>query len=441
VQTKARVFPTTFGMALRLQVAVGLMFFSLTVGYLLISLLALRMMEHDGLLSSRHGYFSTFTTKFNTGHFRITVKSDSEQQKAEAAHPLSSSRHRTQSAKRGANAEAAHRRQRGRRGSTDAPQKSARGGRDSPGKPTAIASADSSEPTQARRAQCKAARRRKRSKRPGLLLSQQSLAHQRVFDVEQPLHLDSYNASLLPKTAGIADKVPGGWERCAVVGSSGSVLSRTDGAQIDAHQQVIRINRVRTSGFEERVGRKTTINVFWGHHVHLDAFAALTQKKSAGAAGAACGLVVPVKPADVSFYFDSVANSTMGESTEDSVLPTSLLFLMSDFIYLTAMGWLCDSTHEGAAWPTNSSIIRPSSGMIAVAFALQACKQVSLFGLGSNEPCAPHHYFDAAPERCSRQVPAQYDHPFHWFEGEHRIYAELVSRKHGAVGGHLTVVS
>ena len=109
--------------------------------------------------------------------------------------------------------------------------------------------------------------------------------------------------------------------------------------------------------------------------------------------------------------------------------------------------------------------------------ALQACRNVSLFGLSTGDPCAPFHYFDpppspcslAVPERCGSVVtawswrlvhdsiapvrrearsrlatawracarashpqshrcrchllrPPRYDHPFHWFEREHALY-------------------
>ena len=40
-------------------------------------------------------------------------------------------------------------------------------------------------------------------------------------------------------------------------------------------KQVLRINRVYTAGFETHVGRRTTINFFWGHAAHLARFETL----------------------------------------------------------------------------------------------------------------------------------------------------------------------
>ena len=55
-------------------------------------------------------------------------------------------------------------------------------------------------------------------------------------------------------------------------------------------------------------------------------------------------------------------------------------------------------------------------------WALQACRNVSLFGLSTGDACAPFHYFDPPPSPCSLAVPERYDHPFHWFEREHALY-------------------
>ena len=52
---------------------------------------------------------------------------------------------------------------------------------------------------------------------------------------------------------------------CAVVGASGTLLREKHGAQIDAAQVVLRPNWVRTKGYEDHVGTRTSINLFFGH--------------------------------------------------------------------------------------------------------------------------------------------------------------------------------
>ena len=51
------------------------------------------------------------------------------------------------------------------------------------------------------------------------------------------------------------------YRTCAVVGSSPELLLYKDGAAIDAHDAVFRANLAVTSGFEEYVGRRTTVRV------------------------------------------------------------------------------------------------------------------------------------------------------------------------------------
>merc|ERR1712216_264577 len=107
--------------------------------------------------------------------------------------------------------------------------------------------------------------------------------------------------------------------------------------------------------------------------------------------------------------------------------------LLNDAVYLKALRHLCADTKQGVEWRAPSAVMRPSSGFIAVVFALQACRNVSLFGFTGAPPCAPHHYYDPPPPACSATIPPRYDHPFHWFEKEHAIYADW--ERHGAPGG------
>eukprot|EP00245_Coleochaete_scutata_P016477 TRINITY_DN770_c0_g1_i1.p1 TRINITY_DN770_c0_g1~~TRINITY_DN770_c0_g1_i1.p1 ORF type:complete len:544 (-),score=72.70 TRINITY_DN770_c0_g1_i1:685-2316(-) len=48
------------------------------------------------------------------------------------------------------------------------------------------------------------------------------------------------------------------YRRCAIVGSSGILLSHKDGPAIDSHDLVFRFNSAPTRGFEEQVGARTT---------------------------------------------------------------------------------------------------------------------------------------------------------------------------------------
>lgn len=58
---------------------------------------------------------------------------------------------------------------------------------------------------------------------------------------------------------------------CAVVGNSGRLLNAKQGADIDAHQVVIRINLAPVEGWEEYVGSRTTFNM--ANHFHVSKLA------------------------------------------------------------------------------------------------------------------------------------------------------------------------
>ena len=51
------------------------------------------------------------------------------------------------------------------------------------------------------------------------------------------------------------------YDRCAVVGNSANLLHYRNGANVDAHDMVIRLNDAPTMGFEEFVGSKTTFRL------------------------------------------------------------------------------------------------------------------------------------------------------------------------------------
>lgn len=57
------------------------------------------------------------------------------------------------------------------------------------------------------------------------------------------------------------------WRTCAVVGNGGSLLLHKLGKRIDAADAVIRFNGGVTKGFEEHVGRKTTVRLANTQHL------------------------------------------------------------------------------------------------------------------------------------------------------------------------------
>ena len=313
--------------------------------------------------------------------------------------------------------------------------------------PPAASAARPSLLSASRRAQCTSGPASSALNKPRgpLLVSEAAARKRRSFHTETPVPTRALDLSLLPRSSRLDDNGFGPRGRCAVVGASGSLLSARHGAFIDSHDQVFRVNRVRTRGFEEHVGTRTTANLFWGHAAHVTLYDA--QQSVLPPARRAIGLVVPAKAKDIAFYFDAVANRSRGRgrgggggrgggAASQPPPPSSPppLLLVEPRVYVFAVAALCAATHNGRDWPAPSAVLRPSTGMIAAVFAMQACRNVSLFGLRTQPPCAPHHYFDSPPARCTSAVPSRYDHSFHWFEKEHEILAQWAGRAEPAEG-------
>ena len=84
--------------------------------------------------------------------------------------------------------------------------------------------------------------------------------------------------------------------------------------------------------------------------------------------------------------------------------------MLSGRSYHRALRLLCNASDGGRVWHNRIPRLRPSTGFYAVAFALDSCSSVSLFGFGDEPPCAPHHYWDPpllASECNASAAPAQ----------------------------------
>ena len=266
------------------------------------------------------------------------------------------------------------------------------------------------------------------TKRIALFASSEQLKQQLALHYETDVPSSQLKRSFL---RALGKQISSRYSSCAVVGSSSSVLAERHGAFIDLHERVIRINRVYTRGFERYVGSRTTENLFWGHQLHLNAFDRLVAEvKSTGEVDLPLGIIAASKAKDVSFFSAAAAN----RSREDG----PPLLLLSDKVYLRSLAELCHATDRGRTWgrddehgtevQRSSPVMRPSSGLLGVMFALHACANVSLFGLrDADDPCLPHRYTDTLSQptsSCKRVISSKHDHPFHSFALEHKLYTQ-----------------
>ncbi|KAK9808629.1 hypothetical protein WJX72_000855 [[Myrmecia] bisecta] len=147
------------------------------------------------------------------------------------------------------------------------------------------------------------------------------------------------------------------FDTCAVVGSSGYMLSFDHGKEIDAHDMVMRFNSAPTKGFEKHVGSKTTHRITntqnWGYH-ETDSEAILVHARSASVTQGLFWNAEQAKPWNI-YAFD----------------PDWVEYMSAAFSFLA------------------------DSGFYGLILALHRCTKVDLYGFQMSEAQGvPPHYYD-----------------------------------------------
>lgn len=161
---------------------------------------------------------------------------------------------------------------------------------------------------------------------------------------------------------------------CAVVGNSGNLQRSGNGKLIDSHGSVIRMNKAVTRGFEKDVGNRTTHHFMYPESaVDIDRGVSL--------------VLLPFKLRDLEWVTSALSTGEVKmtymrvkdrvKADKDKVLVVNPVF----FKY----------AHEH--W-TERHGRYPSTGMLAIIFALHTCDQVSVFGYGADKQGNWHHYWE-----------------------------------------------
>ncbi|KAM6927261.1 ST3 beta-galactoside alpha-2,3-sialyltransferase 8 [Xenentodon cancila] len=168
--------------------------------------------------------------------------------------------------------------------------------------------------------------------------------------------------------------LPSRCRRCAVVGNSGNLRKSGHGKLIDSHTFVIRMNKAVTQNFENDVGNRTTHHFLYPESaMDLDHGASL--------------VLLPFKLRDLEWLTSALSTGKIKmtymrvkeriEADKDKVLVVNPVF----FKYVHDR-W---TEHHGRY---------PSTGMLAIIFALHTCDQVSVFGYGADQQGNWHHYWE-----------------------------------------------
>ncbi|XP_041800057.1 ST3 beta-galactoside alpha-2,3-sialyltransferase 8 [Chelmon rostratus] len=168
--------------------------------------------------------------------------------------------------------------------------------------------------------------------------------------------------------------LPSRCRSCAVVGNSGKLRRSGNGKLIDSHNSVIRMNKAVTRGFEKDVGNRTT------HHF-------LYPESAVDIRHGVSLVLLPFKLRDLEWLTSALSTGQIKmtymrvkdrvEADKDKVLVVNPVF----FKYVNDR-W---TEHHGRY---------PSTGMLAIIFALHTCDQVSVFGYGADEQGNWHHYWE-----------------------------------------------
>ncbi|XP_053563599.1 beta-galactoside alpha-2,6-sialyltransferase 2 isoform X2 [Bombina bombina] len=93
-----------------------------------------------------------------------------------------------------------------------------------------------------------------------LLCALKTRAHVRTLDGKEAPFSNLGWEKYFPKTP-LNKLYPKGFSTCAVVSSAGAILNSSLGAEIDAHDAVLRFNSAPTRNYEKDVGNKTTVRI------------------------------------------------------------------------------------------------------------------------------------------------------------------------------------
>ncbi|XP_033113532.1 CMP-N-acetylneuraminate-beta-galactosamide-alpha-2,3-sialyltransferase 2-like [Anneissia japonica] len=161
--------------------------------------------------------------------------------------------------------------------------------------------------------------------------------------------------------------------RCAVVGNSGNLRGSKYGSHIDAHDMVIRMNEAPVTNFEEDVGYRETHRLMYPESffnikpdVHF--------------------VLVSFKTLDVEWLVSAMTTGTIKRTWR----PVKNLIKVNASLVQIYNPALMKQAHE--VWNLKHGRY-PSTGLLAIMFALHACDEVDVYGYGANKIGNWDHYW------------------------------------------------
>nr|XP_033789191.1 CMP-N-acetylneuraminate-beta-galactosamide-alpha-2,3-sialyltransferase 1 [Geotrypetes seraphini]XP_033789192.1 CMP-N-acetylneuraminate-beta-galactosamide-alpha-2,3-sialyltransferase 1 [Geotrypetes seraphini]XP_033789193.1 CMP-N-acetylneuraminate-beta-galactosamide-alpha-2,3-sialyltransferase 1 [Geotrypetes seraphini] len=162
--------------------------------------------------------------------------------------------------------------------------------------------------------------------------------------------------------------------RCAVVGNSGNLKNSNYGSIIDSHNFIMRMNRAITARFETDVGSRTT-----HHFMYPESYTKLAQNVSM--------ILVPFKTLDLQWVVSAL---TTGAINHTYVSVPKKIDIGKEKILIYNPAFM---KYVFEIWMDKHGRY-PSTGILAVIFALHMCDEVNVFGFGADTNGNWHHYWE-----------------------------------------------
>nr|XP_056714241.1 type 2 lactosamine alpha-2,3-sialyltransferase [Euleptes europaea] len=168
-------------------------------------------------------------------------------------------------------------------------------------------------------------------------------------------------------------------KKCVVVGNGGVLRNKSLGETIDSYDVVIRMNNGPVIGYEEDVGRRTTFRLFYPESVFSDPVHYDPNTTA---------VLVVFKPHDLKWLGDLLSGQRLIRTNGFWKKPAMRMIYKSNQIRILDPAITRRTAHEWLHLPTKFAKLEkpkhPTTGLIAITFALHICNEVHLAGFKYN---------------------------------------------------------
>ncbi|XP_060090588.1 type 2 lactosamine alpha-2,3-sialyltransferase [Heteronotia binoei] len=206
-------------------------------------------------------------------------------------------------------------------------------------------------------------------------------------------------------------------KKCVVVGNGGVLRNKSLGGTIDSYDVVIRMNNGPVIGYEDDVGRRTTFRLFYPESVFSDP---VDYDPNTTA------VLVVFKPHDLKWLWDLLSGQRLIRTNAFWKKPAMRMIYRANQIRILDPAITRRAAHEWLHLPTKfakpEKPKHPTTGLIAITFALHICNDVHLAGFKYNfsDRNSVLHYYG------NDTMSLMIQNGYHDIAAEQRLLKELI---------------